>query len=451
MELLNFDTKLDIVLSDIYVGLHMLARKQREEREKAIQLAMKKSKFIRNLLTDEAQAEIKDSTENDDEDEDEDEDPFPSHPRHKLHRKSSIFVLEQRENSTYQVCERDLLLESNEEDKTTMEDLAHYSKYAQIIYSRLIFFAIENGWIVNEEMQFARGPETIFESKYMLSGLDCDHAMLCYASFRNGIISTPYAILVDTSKQKVVITIRGTISIEDMVIDLQYKPARLEKVGSICGTNLDGHCCHKGILARSKWLYNQIKKTKVLKTLYSEKSPFKDFSLVVCGHSLGAGCASLLAFMVRPAFPSVRCFAYEPPGGLLDEELAKKSEDFIITTIRQDDIVCRLSHQNFDSLRDNFFDILTRIKVPKIVAFHDIRTPCTGAIKHRNAKVLRRQTDVPTDTDFYKRLKQFRLERSAADYEKLVLPGKLVHFLDPGDGRPHIPYYASRSEFDFVS
>ena len=59
MELLNFDTKLDIVLSDVYVGLHMLARDQLEEREKAIQLAMKKSKFIQSLVTDQAQAEIK--------------------------------------------------------------------------------------------------------------------------------------------------------------------------------------------------------------------------------------------------------------------------------------------------------------------------------------------------------------------------------------------------------
>jgi hypothetical protein len=205
------------------------------------------------------------------------------------------------------------------------------------------------------------------------------------------------------------------------------------------------------MLARSKWLYNQIKKTKVLKTLYSEKSPFNDYGLVICGHSLGAGCASLLAIMIRSAFPSARCFAYEPPGGLLDEELAKKSEDFIISTVRQDDMICRISHQNFDSLRDNFFDILTRIKVPKVVAFHDIRTPCSGAIKQRNAKVLRPRADVPTDTDFYKRLKQFRSERAQAHYEKLFLPGRIVHFLDPGDGRPHIPYYASRSEFNFVS
>ncbi len=46
MELLNFQTKLDIVLSDIYVGLHMLARSQLEERERAIQLAMKKASLF---------------------------------------------------------------------------------------------------------------------------------------------------------------------------------------------------------------------------------------------------------------------------------------------------------------------------------------------------------------------------------------------------------------------
>jgi len=51
MELLNVDTNLDIVLSDIYVGMHMLARNQQEERERSIQLA-----------TDQAQAEINDKT-----------------------------------------------------------------------------------------------------------------------------------------------------------------------------------------------------------------------------------------------------------------------------------------------------------------------------------------------------------------------------------------------------
>ncbi len=422
----------------------MLGRDQLEQRELAIQLAAMKSNFIRNLAKKQLQTENDAKTG--------DGDPFLTHPHRKLHKRASIFILQQTEDSTYQVCKRDLLLESNEADRTIMNDLAYYSKYAQIIYSRLRNLTVEEFGLRNESTHFTRGSSTLFESRYRLSSLDCENAMLSYASFLNGIVSTPYAILVDTSTQKVVITIRGTISIEDMVVDLQYKPALLEKIGVICGSNLKGHSCHKGILARSKWLYNSLRSEKVLKTLYSNESPFKDYGLVVCGHSLGAGCASLLAIMLRPSFPSIRCFAYEPPGGLLDKELATKCEDFIVSTVRQDDMICRISHQNFDALRGDFFDILARIKVSKIEAFLDIRTPCTRAsIKHRNAKVLRHQADIPTDTVFFKQLQQFRLERSEADYEKLYIPGKIVHLLDPGDGRPHIPYYASKHEFNRIA
>jgi sn1-specific diacylglycerol lipase len=124
----------------------------------------------------------------------------------------------------------------------------------------------------------------------------------------------------------------------------------LDKVGQTCGFEGDGHCCHKGVLARSKWLYNDIHKTKVLKRLYSDDSPFKDYGLVVCGHSLGAGCASVLAIMLQPAFPSVRCYAYCPPGGLLDEEMSAKCEDFIISVVRHDDIIPRLSFHSFGKL-----------------------------------------------------------------------------------------------------
>ena len=437
MELANFQTEIDIVLSDIYLGFHMLRRDQQEQRQLAIRLAMMKNNFIRNLAKRQLEPETN----------------APHHPRRKMQKRvSSVYILERKENSTYEVCERDLLLQTNEEDQKIMQDLAYYSKYAQIIYSRLRTLTVEEFGLGNESTHFTRGSDTLFESRHGLSSLDCEDAMLSYACFLNGIVSTPYSIMVDKSKEKIIIAIRGTISIEDMVVDLQYKPACLEKVGVICGSDLKGHSCHKGFLARSKWLYNSLRSEQVLKTMYSDKSPFKDYGLVVCGHSLGAGCASLLAIMLRPSFPSIRCFAYEPPGGLLDEDLATECEDFIVSTVRQDDMIPRVSHQNFDELRVNFFSILTRIKVPKIQAFHDIRTHCNDAsIKHRNSKVLRKQTDVPTDTVFYKRLEQFRLERSEADYVKLYLPGKIVHFLDPGDGRRHIPYYASKHEFDHIA
>ena len=36
--------------------------------------------------------------------------------------------------------------------------------------------------------------------------------------------------------------------------------------------------------------------------------------LVVTGHSLGAGTASVLAFLLRRLYPDTVCYAYSPPG-----------------------------------------------------------------------------------------------------------------------------------------
>ncbi|KAJ7419359.1 hypothetical protein WISP_54329 [Willisornis vidua] len=43
----------------------------------------------------------------------------------------------------------------------------------------------------------------------------------------------------------------------------------------------------------------------------------KHYGLIVVGHSLGAGTAAILSFLLRPQYPSLKCFAYSPPGGLL--------------------------------------------------------------------------------------------------------------------------------------
>jgi hypothetical protein len=51
--------------------------------------------------------------------------------------------------------------------------------------------------------------------------------------------------------------------------------------------------------------------------------------LLITGHSLGAGVAALLAFIMKPEYPTAQCFAYGVPGGLLDER-SKKPLRFMI-------------------------------------------------------------------------------------------------------------------------
>ena len=67
-------------------------------------------------------------------------------------------------------------------------------------------------------------------------------------------------------------------------------------------------------------LANAFSRCRVLKQLYSESSAYRDYDLVVVGHSLGGGCAQVLSLMLRPSFPSLRCFAYEPPVSLTSNQ-----------------------------------------------------------------------------------------------------------------------------------
>ena len=86
MELANFETNVDFVLSDVYIGLVMLGRDQLERREAAIQLAVKENNIIRNLVRPQLQVENNSKTEG--------EDPIASHPhRQKLQKRGSILYL----------------------------------------------------------------------------------------------------------------------------------------------------------------------------------------------------------------------------------------------------------------------------------------------------------------------------------------------------------------------
>jgi hypothetical protein len=52
-------------------------------------------------------------------------------------------------------------------------------------------------------------------------------------------------------------------------------------------------------------------------------SPYAEYDLVIVGHSLGAAIASLLALLLRPTYPTLRCYAYAPPGCVLSAAAAK--------------------------------------------------------------------------------------------------------------------------------
>ena len=112
-----------------------------------------------------------------------------------------------------------------------------------------------------------------------------------------------------------------------------------------------------------------------------------------------------------------------------------------------------------DQARDEFFNILTRIKVPKVQLYYDLKVKCSDEfLGQRNAKVLKRKCLISQDTGFYKKLQTFRAERDkkillGIHSTQLFLPGKIIHLVDTrgnNSSSGYVPYYARRHEFNQV-
>mmetsp|Transcript_31919 Transcript_31919/g.65102 ORF Transcript_31919/g.65102 Transcript_31919/m.65102 type:complete len:841 (-) Transcript_31919:700-3222(-) len=454
----NNDTKMDIVFSDLYVGLKLLARIQKERRldamkhiasiaasfmseegdnDEGAEHVMNRESFLKSTLN-KCSLRVMHSTRN---------------------MRSSVLTIQSKPLSEeYEVIERAILSNDNDNDRRALADGAHFVPHSVHIYHK-IGHAVHDHPLCVHNATFAIPIDSLNDDRFYLKSIHGQESTkLIFASFLIGIHATVYAILADEVAKAIVISVRGTLSLEDVVVDLQCLPQELSEVGRKCDFEGSGHYCHSGILSRGKWMYEDIRKRRILHEVFSRGSPYENYDLVIVGHSLGAGCACILATMIRHKYPRLRCFAFEPPGCVYDEALCNFSESFITSFVRHDDIVPRLAPANADALRDEFFELLARVKIPKFKLFRDIRDIVNDDdLSRRNLAVLRATESTPRDTQYYQQLLTFRNERTEKDISnrststKLYIPGKIIHLCDVnGDGSFYIPYWATRCEFNEI-
>ena len=90
-----------------------------------------------------------------------------------------------------------------------------------------------------------------------------------------------------------------------------------------------------------------------------------DADIVVTGHSLGAGTATILGFILRVHHPNTYVYSYGPPGGLLNEAAQKEAEKFIVSVVCGDDFISRLSINSIFKLRTKMEEVLLQCNYPK--------------------------------------------------------------------------------------
>ncbi|GLJ42506.1 hypothetical protein SUGI_0881060 [Cryptomeria japonica] len=241
----------------------------------------------------------------------------------------------------------------------------------------------------------------------------------------SAVLRPSYFIAVDDVKLCLVIAIRGTQSTTDIITDLNPHSEKFEK----------GYA-HSGILAAAKWLMGE--ESENLQILMKA---YPGHKLVLTGHSLGAGTASLLCMLLQEAFskdeknPGTRlivpnsmfaCWSFGCPP-CVDEKLSQEQAS-IRNIILQDDLIARLSPAALEDLRSEIpktdwpQTLTTNDKIKKVVELAQVTS---GVVKDIEATLGYEHGH------FYKQIKSFSFSSLSATKE--IIKTRLAEGQQPTD------------------
>ncbi|XP_037546619.1 diacylglycerol lipase-beta [Nematolebias whitei] len=178
-----------------------------------------------------------------------------------------------------------------------------------------------------------------------------------YVCFHNQIYEIPFFVALDHKMAAVLVAVRGTLSLKDALTDLSADCENLLVEG------VTGACyAHKGMCQAASYIYKKLVNDGILNQAFSDAP---EYNLVITGHSLGAGTAALLAILLRSSFPTLQCYSFSPPGGLLSKALADYTKDFVVSVVLGKDLVPRLSIHNMEILKRRILTIVSNCNKPK--------------------------------------------------------------------------------------
>lgn len=135
-------------------------------------------------------------------------------------------------------------------------------------------------------------PDILYFSRYAECAYSEIHSSqvcgehLIYFSNTNDLFKSPFLITKDHKWKCVVISIRGTYSAADWLVDLQIEPEAIP----IPELGPDKrHYTHKGIYFTAKNILRELKENDRLRKILDDPA-LDGYEVVVTGHSLGAVC-----------------------------------------------------------------------------------------------------------------------------------------------------------------
>jgi len=256
---------------------------------------------------------------------------------------------------------------------------------------------------------------------------------LLYGNFGN-VDASPYCIFKDKIKRRVVLALRGTMSVEDAVTDALCKTVELTDAGHRWGFDGKDKFAHKGFLKSADFIRQELESSGRIEQIYADLAAAGEsdeearYELCIVGHSLGAALATLVAVLLRAKYPAIKCFAFAAPA-CVDQAFAVECVDFVTSVVLGDDIVPSLNFYSLCHLRDRVLDALLRAKVNKSKILWR-----SNRMDFVEEEFLFRPEEVP-DSSFRRQIEAFRVKvhsRLAEDpAPQCTLAGKIVHLVHP--------------------
>ena len=290
-----------------------------------------------------------------------------------------------------------------------LKDAAHFMKYAFAAYGWMLFVYDKNISGVAQlccgrgcgmwrsKAPAARVPTPSLNREAILQAAEIEESDLLRVREEGQVANVlPYIVVADHSRKSVVVAIRGSMSMEDVVRDLLFEPVDVDAWVLVDDDRSDDgsqrqqqqqrwedpvppirpaspstrYAAHSGIFEATRATMIDLQHSHILsECLLGPNARFPGYSLVLCGHSLGAGCAFLLSLRLRRFFPHLCCWSFSPPGGLATAELSAGSAEWCTSVVCGKEMIPRLTLATFERARDEMVVCAARCRRSKARLF----------------------------------------------------------------------------------
>ncbi|KQJ86387.1 hypothetical protein BRADI_4g05100v3 [Brachypodium distachyon] len=193
-------------------------------------------------------------------------------------------------------------------------------------------------------MYFSKKPYKVF-----LEFGGCDESDVLIKKSKARFLKPAFTVVRDRSTKCFLLFIRGAISVKERLTaatgaDIPFHHV-VAKDGLVSNVVLGyAHC---GMGAAARWIANQ-----AIPCLSKAVVQFPDYKIVIIGHSMGAGIAALLTYILREndKLSSATCIAFGP-AACMTWDLAESGKNFITTVVNRNDVVPSLGRVSTAKLR----------------------------------------------------------------------------------------------------